>query len=314
MRFLITGILILVSTFVFSQSSVLRFTDYGVTQPLINPACMGLEEGVNGLLLSHSRFESTMTAPFTGAFNINSMIKDKNVGGGLSLIYDKFGPYQDMFVYVSGAYKVKVNEGKHLYFGLQAGLNYVSNLKDKYDVKDEENLFQETYSQPNFGFGLHFQADKYYVGFAIPEFKYNTVDLNGNKISSVISDMLRIFLYGGYRFDVSENTKLEPYTYVCYSGQESMQMDLGAKLHYKDGLIGGMQFRTQGSFVAMIRARLLENVWVGYAFEGSNSGTETIFNNVSEISLTFSFGDKKKQKKDSPAQESYEDINSIRYF
>ena len=54
MRFLIAGILVLVSTLGFAQSSVLRFTDYGVTRPLINPACMGLEEGVNGLLLYRS--------------------------------------------------------------------------------------------------------------------------------------------------------------------------------------------------------------------------------------------------------------------
>ena len=72
MRFLIAGILVLVSTLGFAQSSVLRFTDYGVTRPLINPACMGLEEGVNGLLLYRSRFEKSEYWPSTGAFNINS--------------------------------------------------------------------------------------------------------------------------------------------------------------------------------------------------------------------------------------------------
>jgi len=312
MRFLIAGILVLVSTLGFAQSSVLRFTDYGVTRPLINPACMGLEEGVNGLLLYRSRFEKSEYWPSTGAFNINSMIKDKNLGGGLTLIFDKYGPYQKLFAYVAGSYKLKVNEGKYLYFGLQAGLNYVSNSGD-YLMDQEEVIFSDNYSQPNFGFGLHYQADKYYVGFSIPEFKYNTIDEQGNKINSMISDMLRIFLYGGYRFSLSENTKLEPYLCVTYSGQESTQMDLGAKLIYKEGLIFGAQYRTKESFAAMARVKLIDELWLGYSFEGNNSDVDNNFNSVQEISLTFGFG-KKKQKKDAPAQESYEDINSIRYF
>lgn len=313
MRFLITGVFILISTLGFSQSSVLRFTDYGVTQPLINPACMGLEEGVNGLLLYRSRFEKSDYWPSTGAFNINSMIKNKNLGGGLSLIFDKYGPYQKLFAYVAGSYKLKVNEGKYLYFGLQAGLNYVSNSGD-YLMHDEEVIFSDNYSQPNFGFGLHFQADKYYIGFAIPEFKYNTIDEEGNKINSMISDMLRIFLYGGYRFSLSENTKLEPYTYVTYSGQESTQVDLGAKFIYKESLIFGAQYRTEESFAAMARVRLIDELWIGYSFEGNNSNVDNNFNSVQEISLTFSFGKKKQKKESSPAQENYEDINSIRYF
>ena len=59
--------------------------------------------------------------------------------------------------------------------------------------------------------------------------------------------------------------------------------------------------------------KLIDELWLGYSFEGNNSDVDNNFNSVQEISLTFGFG-KKKQKKDAPAQESYEDINSIRYF
>lgn len=300
------------STFGFAQNTVLRFTDYAVTRPLINPACMGLEGGVNGLLLYRSRFEKSDYWPSTGAFNINSMINDKNFGGGLTLIFDKYGPYQKVFAYVAGSYKLQVNEGKYLFFGLQAGVNYVSN-SGNYQMGQEEVIFSDNYSQPNFGFGLHFQSDKCYVGFAIPEFKYNTIDELGNKVNSIISDMLRIFLYGGYRFSLSENARLEPYTCITYSGQESTQLDLGAKILYKDGLIFGAQFRTKESFAAMARVKLIDDLWLSYSFEGNSSDVDNNFNSVQEIGLSFGFG-KKKQKKDTPAQDSYEDINSIRYF
>lgn len=315
MRFLITGILLLTVCLGYSQSNVLRFTDYHVSRPLINPACMGLEEGVNGLLLYRSRFEKTDYWPSTGAFNLNTMIKDKNLGGGVTLIFDKYGPYQKLFAYLAGSYRLKVNEGKYLFFGLQAGVNYVSNSGGYQKADEEEVIFSDNYSQPNFGFGLHYKTDKFYAGFSIPEFKYNSIDNEGNKVNSMMSDKLKIFLYGGYKFSLSENAKLEPYLNICYSEEEDMQLDLGGRWIYKDALVFGLQYRTEEAFAAIARVKLTEELWLGYAFEGNNSDVDNNFNSVQEINLTFRFGGKKKKKAESDVpNESYEDINSIRYF
>lgn len=311
MRGVLTGILLLTVSLGFSQNNVLKFTDYGMTKPLINPACMGLEPGVNGLLLYRSRFEKTDYWPSTGAFNINTMIKDKNLGGGLSLVYDKYGPYEKLFAYIAGTYKLKINEGKFLYFGLQAGVNFVSNAGN-YIKHDEEVIFSDNYTQPNFGFGLHFTTDKYYIGFSIPEFKYNTIDENGDKINTMASDMLRVFLYGGFRLRLTDNLHLEPYTYLCYSGNDGLEADFGGKLNYKETLVFGLQYRTEESFAAMARVRLLNELWLGYSYEGNNSDINNSFNSIQEIGLTFRFGGGKKTS--SSAEEKYDDIHSIRYF
>lgn len=314
MRLLFTGILLLVGCSVFSQNNVLKFTDYSVARPLINPAVMGVEEGTSGLLLYRSRFEKTDYWPSLGAFNINSSLKDKNVGGGLTLMYDKYGPYQKVFGYAAGSYKLKVNEGKYLFFGIQGGINYVTN-EGNYKKNDEEEVIStENYSQPNFGFGLHFKTDKFYAGFSIPEFMYNTIDQNGVKINDMASEMLKMYLYGGYKFTLTPNTKLEPYLCMYYSEEEDMQLDLGAKLAYKESLLFGFQYRTKESFAVMAQVKLMEDLWLGYAFEGNNSDVDNNFNSVQEISLVFRFG--KKSKKESKEDDGNydENINSIRYF
>lgn len=313
MKFIFTGILLLAVSVGFSQSSVLRFTDYGTARPLINPACMGVESGVNGLMLYRTRFEKSSYWPSLGAFNVNTSIKDKNIGGGVSLLFDKYGPYQKLYAYVAGSYKLKVNEGKYLYFGVQGGVNYVTNAGN-YQMADEEVIFSENYSQPNFGFGLHFQAEKYYLGFSIPEFKYNTIDEKGDKVNDMVSQMLRIYLYGGYHFALTPNLKLEPYSYLCYSEEEDLQVDLGARLHYKESFSVGAQFRTKESFAAMVRVKLFEELWLGYAFESNSSTIDNSFNSLQEISVTFRFGGKKKAKSDTKLDETEDNINSIRYF
>lgn len=312
MKFFWTLIFVMMATLGFSQSSMLRFTDYNMAQPLINPAAMGLESGANGMMLYRSRFEKAEFWPSTGAFNINSLIPNKNLGGGISLIFDKYGPYQKLFAYLSGTYRLKVNEGKWLYFGLQAGVNYVTN-SNEYIVHEEETIFTDNYSQPNFGFGLHFKAENYFVGLAVPEFRYNTVDENGERVSETISEMMKIYLYGGFKFKVGKNAQLMPYAYFTYSEYEDLVMDLGAKLRLRDAFEFGAQYRTKESFAVLVRVKLFEELWLGYAFEGNNSRVDSKFNSVQEIGLTFRFG--KRKEKSSGGDEKYDDtINSIRYF
>lgn len=313
MRFIIVGLLLFTTAFgTFAQSNILRFTDYMMVQPIINPSCMGLEDGVGGLLLYRSRFEKSDYWPSTGVFNINAGLPNKNLGGGINLIFDKYGPYSKLNAYVAGSYKLKVNEGKYLFFGLQAGVNYVSN-EGNYKKYDDEIIFSDNYSQPNFGVGLHFQTEKYFIGASIPEFRYNTIDEEGNKINDLMSDMLKMFFYGGHRFNIGKNTELLPYTYLTYSGEEGTTFDLGMKLIYKKSLEFGVQYRTEEAFAAMVRVKLANDLWLGYAFEGNNSDIDNSFNSVQEIGLTFHFG--KKGKKSSGSEERYdENINSIRYF
>lgn len=312
MKFLLILILAFGMCQGYAQTTVLKFTDYTTAQPLINPAAMGLETGANGLLLYRSRFEKSEFWPSTGAFNINSLIPNKNLGGGISMIFDKYGPYQKLFAYLAGSYRLKVNEGKWLYFGIQAGVNYVTNSND-YIIHDEETIFTDNYSQPNFGFGLHFKADNYFIGASIPEFRYNTVDENGERVSETISEMMKIYIYGGFKFKIGQTTELMPYTYITYCEYENMIMDLGAKLTFRDAFQFGVQYRTRESFAASVRVKLFQELWLGYSFEGNNSRVDNKFNSTQEIGLTFRFG--KKDQKTSSTEDKFDDtINSIRYF
>lgn len=297
-----------------SQTNVMRFTDYGMVAAVVNPSCVGLQDGVSGLLLYRSRFEKSDYWPSTGVFNLNTGIKDKGLGGGLNVIFDKYGPYEKLFAYVAGSYKMRMSESSFLLFGLQAGINYVSNSGDYHPADAEEVIFSDNYSQPNFGFGLHYQTPKFYLGASIPEFRYNTINEKGEKVNSMMSNMLKVFVYGGGFFKMSESTMIEPYVWGAYSGEDNLTVDFGAKLRYKDAFIIGVQYRTEESFAAMARVRLTGDLWLGYAFEGNNSDIDNSFNSVQEIGLTFRFGGKKKGESSIGDDERYDEIKSIRYF
>jgi type IX secretion system PorP/SprF family membrane protein len=178
----------------------------------------------------------------------------------------------------------------------------------------EEFISKDNYSQPNFGFGIHYMSDKFYFGLSIPEFRYNTINELGEKISTTLSDKLRVYAYGGYHLKVGENSTLTPLAYLYYSAEDDLQLDLGAKLRFKSSFEIGARYRTREAFGVTARVRLLDELWLGYAYEGNSSDIDNRFNSVQEISMTFRLGKKTKDETKKTAPESYEDINSIRYF
>lgn len=309
MRFLMTLILATMVGSAYAQNSLLKFTDYTMAQPLINPAAMGQETGVNGMTLYRSSFDGRA---LTGAFNINTLFPDKDLGGGITLLFNNEGPRKTMIFYIAGTYRLKLDDGKLLYFGLQAGINHEIFDKNKYnpsDDGDEVLLNIENSSKPNFGFGLHYKAEKYFAGFSIPEFRYNPTN-SGDQASETMSELMRIHLYGGMNFKIGKESELMPYTYIVYSEVEGVVMDMGARLTFKGMFQFGLQYRTKESFAVTARVKVLKNIWLGYSFENSTS----TLGNPQEIGLTFRFG-KDSKKSSSDGGDSYDDdIRSIRYF
>jgi type IX secretion system PorP/SprF family membrane protein len=310
MRYFIIVLLSIVSLTVSAQDEILDFTDYDVTKPFYNPAAMGLEPGLEGIMMYRTRFEAGDMWPSMGALNVNKLFEEKNMGGGITMFFDKQGPYRRFYAYLAGVYRLQINEGKYLFFGLQAGINYVTN-RGGYVTADEETIYSENYSQPNFGFGLHYKSEKMFLGLSIPEFKYNTIDENGNKITNMMSDKLRVYMYGGIYHKVSEHTTLMPMVNIFYSEQEDVRLSLGAKIDFKKNLEFGAQYRTKEGYALTARVRLFDELWLGYSFEGNNSDIQDRFNSNQEITLTVRLNGKKAVE---TPTEGYEDINSIRYF
>ncbi len=126
-----------------------------------------------------------------------------------------------------------------------------------------------------------------------------------------MSDRLKVYLYGGYHYALTENTKLTPMLLLYYSEEEETQLDFGAKLTLRESFEIGARYRTKEAFGLTARVRLMNELWLGYSYEGNNSDIDDRFNSTQEISLTFRLNGKKA---DTAPTENYEDINSIRYF
>jgi len=148
------------------------FTKYMFNSLAINPAFAGSPEFMSLRLLYRNQWWGIEGAPTTQSFNIHTPFKEK-VGLGLSVVNDKIGASGSTSAYLSYAYRMNFNKGK-LSLGLQAGaMNWradFSNLRYR-DPQALDQVFDEDTPvlwMPNFGAGIFYYTQKFYVGFSVP--------------------------------------------------------------------------------------------------------------------------------------------------
>ena len=148
------------------------FTKYMFNSLTVNPGYAGSKEYISITALYRNQWWGIDGSPVTQSVTAHSPLNDK-VGVGLSIVNDKLGATGSTVANASYAYRIPFGQGK-ISVGLQAGvMNYrtdfsVLNYRDpqqndpSFDDADV-NLFM-----PNFGVGVYYYAEKYYLGFSIP--------------------------------------------------------------------------------------------------------------------------------------------------
>lgn len=122
-----------------------------------------------------------------------------------------------------------------------------------YDADDPLlNTYDRTVFIPDFNFGASFTTSKYYAGLAMTNL------LRGSLLFSDTSDVKRnelgnFFLTGGFKLPISNLWVLEPSAYIRASDMlfKSIQMDLTARVFYKEDYWAGLSFRTNNAIILL---------------------------------------------------------------
>jgi len=148
------------------------FTKYMFNSLAFNPAFAGSPDYLQARMLYRNQWWNIEGAPTTQAFTIHTPVKDK-IGLGLSVVNDKIGSTGSTSAYLSYAYRMNFSKGK-LSLGLQAGaMNWRADFSDlRYrDPRELDEVFNENDQvrwMPNFGAGIFYYTQKFYVGFSVP--------------------------------------------------------------------------------------------------------------------------------------------------
>ena len=267
-------ILLITSLFGFQKASAQQdpqYTQYMYNMNVVNPAYAGSKEDLSIGLLFRDQWSGFKDAPRTFTFNAHTPLGN-GLGIGLSAINDKAGPVSRTNAYADISYTIELGTTGNLAFGVKAGATFNDVGLIDLDLIDEGDIafskdFNDT--KPNFGAGLLYYTDNWYVGFSVPNLLTSKhIDADGHKFGE---DKQHWFATAGYVFDIGDNFKLKPSALVksAFSAPVSFDVNLNA-LFYEVFEIGA-SYRNEDSFSGLVGVRPTTWMQIGFAYDHSIS-------------------------------------------
>ncbi|MDZ7613060.1 MAG: type IX secretion system membrane protein PorP/SprF [Flavobacteriaceae bacterium] len=267
--------LILVFGFILAMNSLFgqqdpQYTQYMYNMNVLNPAYAGSTGTLNLGLLARKQWTDIDGAPKTATFSAHAPVA-RNVGGGFSVIADEIGPVKEQNIYADLSYTIKTSEEGRLAFGLKGGvtLQRIDLLSIILPQDPNDPLFQDNVNNtyPNFGAGIFYYTEKFYVSFSVPNILKSTHFEKSNGIISEASEEMHYFLTSGYVFNLSENTKFKPSFMAKGVTGAPVSIDLNANFLFYERLELGASYRYDDSVSALINFGVTKDFRIGYAYD-----------------------------------------------
>ena len=266
------------------------FTQYMFNAMAINPAYAGSHESLSLTALARKQWTGLEGAPSTQTFSAHSPFRREKVGLGLLVLHDKIGITNQTGVYGSYAYRIQFSEKATLSMGLQAGFNHFSSMFSKVSATDPAFAGQDVSEwKPNFGFGLYYYTDRFYLGASIPQLNENIFTRNNDY--NHLNMVRHYFVMAGYVIDLNESLKLKPNVLIKAVEGAPVEVDLNANLLIKEVLWVGASWRSFDSIDALFQIQLSEKLQLGYSYDFITSSELRSINAGShELMLNYRFG------------------------
>ncbi len=276
-----------------------QYTQYMYNQNIVNPAYVTNELGVINFGAMHrTQWSSAVGAPKTYNFFAHAPLSNK-IEVGLSLVTDNIGEgvLKENNIYADFAYILKLAEGHKLSLGLKAGItNFTTNFTNfRFPDEDITTGFipndlafdNQNKTLPNFGTGIFYFTDTYYLGAAIPNLLRSKHFEERNGLNSIGGEELHLFVNGGYVFKVSNLVKLKPSFMMKAVKGSPVVLDTSLNVLFNNKFEGGISYRFNDSFSAMFNVKAFDSLRIGYAFDYTTSNFSDFNSGTHEVMLLF---------------------------
>ena len=273
--FTVLGFIFLNGSSAFAQQDP-EFTQFMFNKMYYNPAYAGVEGITHFNLLVRSKwtgyastFDGAGGAPTTQVFTMSSPIYKLKSGFGVNLMNDNLGNLNNLSMQGSYAYHIPIQEAK-LSIGVNAGFFSQSIDFSKYRPSDPNDPLlktgKETQVRFDMGFGVYYQAPKYYVSVSVNHLASPSFNFGIDNLRNALEPTM--YIMGGYHYSVSYNLTITP-SLMVQSDFKKALINFGAIARLNDKFWGGLSYKYQESAAVILGMSLLKSkaLEVGYGFD-----------------------------------------------
>jgi type IX secretion system PorP/SprF family membrane protein len=302
LRYWSQGIIVLlslgISQTVYSQQDPV-YTQYMNNLLAIQPAYAGSSGFVNVTGISRAQWIGFAGAPNTNTLTIQGPLRRYNVGLGLTIVNDKWGPIRQNGIYVDYAFRVQLTSDQYLSFGLKGGFNlYQAWLTDLILNDPTDPVYANDINLkmlPNVGVGIMWHSDRFFLGVSSPKILKNQIQSQSNE--SVYREVLHFYGMGEYVFFLNDVFKLKPTVLYRWAERTPSYFDFSGTLIIYDRVWVGATYRMENSYAFIFQFNVNNQMKFGYSYDLTtfhptqvNSGTHEFM-----ISYDFTYGRRGRQ-------------------
>jgi type IX secretion system PorP/SprF family membrane protein len=271
------------------------YSQYMFNYLLVNPGYAGSRDVLSLTGMYRRQWVDIPGAPSTITFSGDMPLANERMGLGLTVFKDKVGVEANTGAYASYAYRVRLTQKGTLSFGANVGFTqYSANLADVAQPNPNDPAFGANIREfnPNFGFGMFYSTDRFYVSLALPHILNNKLA----SLEELQSRMKRHYFLGmGYVMGLSPNVKLKPSFLVKVVEGAPIQTDFNLNFWYVDKLGIGASYRTGDAVVALLEFQATTGLRFGYAYDITTSDLARYASGTHEIMVRYEFATLKKK-------------------
>ncbi len=294
---LLTVLLIVSMAFMSSAQQDPQFTNYMFNTMSVNPAYTGSRGHFTVFGLHRSQWVGLDGAPRSQNFNIESPV-GKNVGLGFSVVNDRLGPSEELWVDVNFSYTIRLSEERKLSFGIKAGGRNLNVDFTQGTFQNPDAIFQQNINNrflPTAGAGIYYHTERSYLGLAVPNF---FTDEHYEQVQQAVeAERLHFFLIGGKVFDLNERTKFKPAFLFKYVVGAPVIVDVSANFMLNENLRLGVAYRWDDSVSGLAGFQVTDQILLGYSYDYTTTRLQDFNSGTHEIMLRYELRSREKQLK-----------------
>ncbi|MFK8101717.1 MAG: type IX secretion system membrane protein PorP/SprF [Saprospiraceae bacterium] len=281
-----------------------QYTQFMYNKLGLNPGYAGSREATCLTGIYRTQWIGLEGAPTTQMVSLNMPLLNRRIGVGLNIARNTIGISERWTVDAMYAYRLRLGRGT-LGIGIQGSIRYVgmdysdSRLVGTRPIGTDGSIpvGEKSKYVPNFGGGLYYSTERFYIGLSAPRFLKNSIDFS--EVSDIESkEVDHIYMMAGVLFSLSDKVDFQPQFLMKYADNSPLDVDVNASLIFMDKYTVGLTYRLGGSTVTgggesldlLLGAQLTDQFLFGLSYDITLSEIKEYSNGSVEAVVRYCFG------------------------
>ncbi len=292
---------------VFAQQEE-QYTQFMFYKLGFNPGYAGGQDGATVTALVRSQWLGFEGAPQTQLITFNMPLLNDRVGVGGSVLRQTIGVTS--YYTAEGVYAYRIPMGRGvLGMGIQGSVRLLrvdyASLTGTQPIESDDAVPPSLQSKyiPNFGFGVYYSTDRYYLGLSVPRLLQNNINL-ADEQNLINRERRHYYFTGGLLLPMGDKVQFQPQLLLKYLTDAPFEGDVNFNLVFVDRFTTGLSYRLGGaknnnageSISLLMAAQITEHLLLGLSYDATLTDLRNYSSGTMEMAVRYSIGGRSKGK------------------